>query len=220
VWVNERGETTVPGLYSAGDMACVPHNYLLGALTYGKICAENALKFAAETAQLAGDESQLVAEQRRVFAPLSRPDGIPHHQYEYKLRRLVNDYLQPPKIDSKMQIGLSHFMRLRDDLEELGATSPHELMRVMECHFIRDCAEMAARASIYRTESRWGLYHYRLDYPERNDADWFVHVNVRRGSDGEMELLKRPVAPYVVPLEADEANSYRRLRVEPSVALA
>ena len=35
VWVNERGETTVPGLYAAGDMACVPHNYLLGALTYG-----------------------------------------------------------------------------------------------------------------------------------------------------------------------------------------
>ena len=78
-----------------------------------------------------------------MFAPLSRPNGIPHHQFEYKVRRLVNDYLQPPKIDSKMQIGLNHFMRLRDDLEELGATSPHELMRVMECHFIRDCAEMA-----------------------------------------------------------------------------
>jgi succinate dehydrogenase/fumarate reductase flavoprotein subunit len=43
VWVNERGETTVPGLYAAGDMACVPHNYLLGALTYGQICADSAL---------------------------------------------------------------------------------------------------------------------------------------------------------------------------------
>ncbi len=34
-------------------------------------------------------------------------------------------------------------------------------MRVMEGHFIRDCAEMAARASLFRKESRWGLYHYR-----------------------------------------------------------
>ena len=42
VWVNEKGETTVGGLYAAGDMACVPHNYLLGAMTYGEICAENA----------------------------------------------------------------------------------------------------------------------------------------------------------------------------------
>ena len=45
VWVNERGETTVPGLYAAGDMACVPHNYLLGALTCGQICADNALRY-------------------------------------------------------------------------------------------------------------------------------------------------------------------------------
>src|SRR3954463_13873500 len=45
VWVNERGETTVAGLYAAGDMACVPHNYLLGAMTYGEICAESALGY-------------------------------------------------------------------------------------------------------------------------------------------------------------------------------
>ncbi|MFN5802234.1 MAG: fumarate reductase/succinate dehydrogenase flavoprotein subunit, partial [Burkholderiales bacterium] len=38
VYVNERGETTVPGLYSAGDMANVPHNYMLGAFTYGWFC--------------------------------------------------------------------------------------------------------------------------------------------------------------------------------------
>src|ERR1700730_8566338 len=35
VYVNERAETTVPGLYAAGDMAAVPHNYMLGAFTYG-----------------------------------------------------------------------------------------------------------------------------------------------------------------------------------------
>jgi succinate dehydrogenase/fumarate reductase flavoprotein subunit len=37
-------------------------------------------------------------------------------------------------------------------------------MRAMEVHAIRDCAEMAARASLYRTESRWGLYHNRVDF--------------------------------------------------------
>ena len=35
VWVNERGETTLPGLYAAGDMALCPTHYLLGALVYG-----------------------------------------------------------------------------------------------------------------------------------------------------------------------------------------
>lgn len=46
-------------------------------------------------------------------------------------------------------------------------------MRCAEASVIRDCAEMAARASLFRTESRWGLYHLRVDYPERNDAEWF-----------------------------------------------
>src|SRR3984957_4991703 len=42
VGVNERGETTVPGIFAAGDMASVPHGYMLGAFTYGKICARHA----------------------------------------------------------------------------------------------------------------------------------------------------------------------------------
>src|SRR6478735_3969419 len=85
VWVNERAETTVAGLYAAGDMACVPHNYLLGALTYGKIAAQHARAYADEVEASSGLEDQIEAERARVLAPLTRPKGIPHHQYEYKV---------------------------------------------------------------------------------------------------------------------------------------
>jgi len=44
VCVNGCGETTVRGLYAAGDMASVPHNYMLGAFTYGNICACSAVE--------------------------------------------------------------------------------------------------------------------------------------------------------------------------------
>ena len=74
-------------------------------------------------------------------------------------------------------------------------------MRCAEVTFIRDCAELAARASLVREESRWGLYHSRADLPLRNDDEWFFHLNVRRRADGAMEFLRRPVAPYVVPVE-------------------
>jgi len=213
VWVNERGETTVPGLYSAGDMACVPHNYLLGALTYGKICATNALDYIADVGISDKANDHIAAERERIFAPLSRPTGIPHHQFEYKVRRLVNDYLQPPKSANRLRVGLEHFLRANAELEEVGASNPHELMRVMESHFIRDCAEMAARASLYRTESRWGLYHYRQDFPELDDNDWFVHVNLKKGEQG-MEVFKRPVEPYVVPLDKAELRGYHGLRIQ------
>jgi succinate dehydrogenase/fumarate reductase flavoprotein subunit len=216
VWVNERGETTVPGLYTAGDMACVPHNYLLGALTYGKLCAQHALDYIAglSEAETHGEQQdQIAAERERVLAPLSRPDGIPHHQFEYKVRRLVNDYLQPPKSANRLRAGLEYFDRATHELEEVGASGPHDLMRVMESHFIRDCAEMAARASLYRTESRWGLYHYRQDFPEMDDANWFTHVNLKRGDNGEMQLFKRAIEPYVVPLDESELRGYHHLRI-------
>jgi succinate dehydrogenase/fumarate reductase flavoprotein subunit len=218
VWVNEHGETTVRGLYAAGDMACVPHNYLLGALVYGRICAERALAYIKDQPPPAphpAHTEQIEAERQRVLAPLSRPHGIPHHQYEYKVRRLVNDYLQPPKSGHRLELGLRYLERAEQELAEVGAENPHDLMRVMECHFIRDCAEMAARASLYRTESRWGLYHYRQDYPELNDERWRVHVNLKKSTEGAMEMLERPVAPYVVPLGADELRSYHRLRISP-----
>jgi succinate dehydrogenase/fumarate reductase flavoprotein subunit len=223
VWVNEKGETTVPGLYAAGDMACVPHNYLLGALTYGKLCANHALDYLKDVpdAPVSSEiEQQIENERVRVLAPLSRPNGIPHHQFEYKVRRLVNDYLQPPKSGARMRAGLEFFMRATEELEEVGANGPHEVMRVMEAHFIRDCAEMAARASLFRTESRWGLYHYRQDFPEIDDENWFVHVNLKKDANGQMELFKRPVAPYVVPLDQAELRGYHGLRIpaEPAEA--
>ncbi len=110
VWVNERGETTVPGLYAAGDMACVPHNYLLGALTYGKLCAQHALDYIADIGLRLGAGRPDRAPSARVLAPLQRPNGIPHHQFEYKVRRLVNDYLQPPKSANRLRAGLELFL--------------------------------------------------------------------------------------------------------------
>ncbi|PZV05368.1 MAG: fumarate reductase/succinate dehydrogenase flavoprotein subunit [Leptolyngbya sp.] len=204
VWVNERAETTVPGLYAAGDMASVPHNYMIGAFVYGRIAGENAMDYVRDLEHVEPDADFLAAEQARIYAPLQQPDGVPHTQVEYKLRRLVNDYLQPPKSPNNMDIGLQKFVAYEETLGLMGARDPHELMRCMEVHFIRDCAEMAARASLFRKETRWGLYHYRLDYPEKNNEEWFCHVNLKKGETGHMELFKRAVEPYIVDVDLVE----------------
>ncbi|MEM9504211.1 MAG: fumarate reductase/succinate dehydrogenase flavoprotein subunit [Cyanobacteria bacterium P01_E01_bin.43] len=203
VWVNERAETTVPGLYAAGDMASVPHNYMIGAFVYGRIAGENAMDYLQDLEHVEPDADFLKAEQERIYQPLNQANGVPHTQVEYKLRRLVNDYLQPPKSPTKMDIGLQKFVAYEDTLDIMGASDPHELMRCMEVHFIRDCAEMAARASLYRKESRWGLYHYRLDHPEKNNDEWFCHVNLKKSESGHMELFKRAVEPYIVDVNLE-----------------
>ncbi len=204
VWVNEKAETTVPGLYAAGDMASVPHNYMIGAFVFGRLAGTNAVEYIKDLDHLDPEPAFLEAEKARIYHPLTQPDGIPHTQIEYKLRRLVNDYLQPPKAKNKMEIGLGHFVRYQETLNQMGARDPHELMRSMEVHFIRDCAEMAARASLYRKESRWGLYHYYSDYPEKNNEEWFCHVNLKKDETGNMELFKRPVEPYIINIDLEK----------------
>jgi succinate dehydrogenase/fumarate reductase flavoprotein subunit len=213
IWTNERGECSIPGLYAAGDCASIPHNYMLGAFVYGKFCGENAADYVSGISSPIVDQGQVEKEKARVYAPLGKTDGLTPFQVEYKTRRIVNDYLQPPKVTRKMEIGLQRFDEIREDLQHMGATDPHELMRAMEAHTIRDCAELAARASLFRTESRWGLYHLRVDHPEKNDADWFCHVNVTSDANGNAVFRKRAVEPYVVELNEEEKSAYQRLRV-------
>jgi len=218
VWVDEHAQTTIPGLYAAGDMASVPHNYMLGAFVNGGIAGESAAEWCAETALPDWNPEDLVREQDRVLAPTKRSDGLLPNEMEYKTRRLVNDYLQPPKVTAKMRIGQERLAEVRADLQHLVARDPHELMRSLELQSILDCADMAAAASLNRTESRWGFYHLRADYPEANDAEWFCHTMLYKDADGRMAHRKRPIAPYIVPVAQSEMGAYHTLRVQPAIA--
>ena len=176
---------------------------MIGAFVFGDLAGTHAASTLSEAAapqQL--PEDQLRAAHELIYRPLRHPDGPPQPQVEYKLRRFVNDYVAPPKTAAKLSIALRTFDRMRGEIADMGAHTPHELMRAVEVSFIRDCAEMAARSSLTRTESRWGLYHDRADLPGRDDSQWGYHLNLRKGANGlggeEMVFLRRPVAPYFI----------------------
>jgi succinate dehydrogenase/fumarate reductase flavoprotein subunit/HEAT repeat protein len=199
VRVDDHARTTVPRLYAAGDLACVPHNYMIGAFVFGDLAGADAARYTPYQGELPLDQLQEAHEL--IYRPLRNPDGPPQPQVEYKLRRFVNDYVAPPKSGARLSLALEAFERMRADIAAMGARTPHELMRCAEVSFIRDCAEMAARASLARTESRWGLYHDRLDHPRRDDVSWFHHLDLRKSPTGAMEFTARPVAPYLVPVD-------------------
>jgi succinate dehydrogenase/fumarate reductase flavoprotein subunit/HEAT repeat protein len=198
VRVDDHARTTVPRLYAAGDLACVPHNYMIGAFVFGDLAGADAAQYKPYEGELPQD--QLRDAHDLIYRPLRNPEGAPQPQVEYKLRRFVNDYVAPPKSGARLSLALEAFERMRADIAEMGARTPHELMRCAEVTFIRDCAEMAARASLARTESRWGLYHDRTDHPARDDASWFHHLDLHKSPSGSMEFTARPVAPYLVPV--------------------
>ena len=116
----------------------------------------------------------------------------------------------------RRQYALDGVVSDRNDLENaMVARDSHELMRSLEVASILDCADMAAAASLFRTESRWGFYHYRVEYPEKNDDEWFCH-SILRKQDGRMITEKRPVTPYIVPVERSERSAYDRQRIRQS----
>src|ERR1700733_1088138 len=130
VWVDEHARTTVTGLYAAGDLACVPHNYMIGAFVYGELAGAHAAStFVDEPAPDVLPADQIAEAHELIYRPLRHPDGPPQTQVEYKLRRFVNDYVAPPKTAAKLSIAVQTFDRMRDEIAGIGATTPHELMR-------------------------------------------------------------------------------------------
>ena len=61
----------------------------------------------------------------------------------------------------------------------------HDLFKVYEVENIIQCATLSALASKERKESRWGLWHYRSDYPDKEDKNWLKHIVLTAGDRPE-----------------------------------
>jgi len=190
---DEEARTSINGLYAAGDVSAVPFQHLTGAFVFGAISGINAARYASEGESPNIPKGFAMEEEKRVFKPLQRDEGLNPSECEYKIRRTINEYIAPPKTAAKLETALRRIDGFRRDVEMLKARDYHELGRALEIPCILDCAEMAARASLKRNESRWGMAHYRLDYPERDDNNWIKHLLIRKDLErGEMVLYTRP----------------------------
>ncbi len=179
--INEKAETGVPGLYAAGDVSCVPQQHLSGAFVFGEIAGEQAVEFAATHAmpELDGQaiESFLTEHERR----LNLRGDIPIPDLEHKVRRLIGDYTTSPKNHLKLSRWLEWSEVLKDDLYKNALVqNGHDLARLYEVGNIIRSADFSATAAVFREESRWGGAHRRVDFPERDDANWQCHVVLKK----------------------------------------
>lgn len=190
--VNSRAETNVPGLYAAGD-AAANGTSLMGAFALGRIAGREAAKFGGKGEDLTPDWNEAEAEKDRVFAPLRRSEGIPPALLERKLRQAVNQYVDSPKSEPKLKTAQERLARLRGEVALLKAPDLHEAMKALEVQAILDCAEMVVAASLERKESRWGIYHHRVDYPRRDDEEWKKFIVVTEGAPGQPVTATQPI---------------------------
>jgi succinate dehydrogenase/fumarate reductase flavoprotein subunit len=193
--INERAETSLPGLYAAGDAAGVAFQYLTGAFVLGEVAAEAASERVSAAHSPVLGESQ-VAQVERQIAEATRPKQGPQvslDELEYKVRRIVNDYIVSPKNEWKLRNAIQWMHKFREELPALiQIGDPHDLARYFEVSYIIDSAELSATAALVRTESRWGPRHRRTDYPDRDDEKWLRQILLQPAPDGSIEVTFRP----------------------------
>ena len=144
-------------------------------------------------------------------APTRREDGLTAHQMEFKTRRLVNDYLQPPKITAKFNIGQERASPkcARTSISSC-ARDPHELMRALETPIDPRLRRSGGRGlALSHREPLGPLSPARRTIPRPTTTTGSATACITRTPAAASPIAKREVAPYIVPVAADEMSAYR-----------
>ena len=207
-------ETPVPGLYAAGECACVSVH---GANRLGT----NSLLDIVVFGRRGGADMATLREGRR---PAGRCPRRPPHGPSgcWTGSSRGTRATTPPTSARSSRTTCSTWpsscgprrawrrcrrssANLRERYERVAITDKGsvyntDLMEAVEVGFLLDCAEALVVSARARTESRGG--HYRDDHPLRDDANWLKHTLAYRNDDGSIRLDFKPVkmGPYV-PME-------------------
>lgn len=183
VMVNGNAESSVPGLYAAGDAANV-RGFLPGALVMGGIAAEHAVEYIQSVEQVAYEPSMLAQRIEQIEEIRSMRGAVSIQEFENKLRRTITDYIAPPKNEYKLNRAIEEVHRFDRELKHLvGLSDPQDFYKYFEVESIIVSAYLSAEASRARKESRWGRFHTRSDYPQRDDQNWKKHVVLQKGEE-------------------------------------
>ncbi|MEJ2291280.1 MAG: FAD-dependent oxidoreductase [Deinococcales bacterium] len=182
--VDVNAESSVRGLFSAGDSATVSGG-IAGAATLGHIAGEAIVPYVRERGTLPdADPKELERLRHEAGLPLERSGGRSWRVFEDRVRETVTDYAGVRRTEHGLRRALETLRALARQEPELGAPHPHGLMRVHEARNIRLNAELLAEAALERQETRTGSAHWRIDYPETDDVHWRSFVLVDRTADG------------------------------------
>lgn len=198
--INERCESTIPGLYAAGDalgsyMAGAIYTQigssLSGSAVQGAIAGEAAAHYSLLVNKPNISAQKMKAIKEEILAPLNREAGYSPDWVTQTLQGImIPNFVLYIKKESMMKAALAYIEELRDHhLPMLKAKDLHELRLAHETKNMIISAEMKLKASLMRTESRCS--HYRLDYPDMDNENWQAWINIFKGDNGAMQFEKQ-----------------------------
>jgi len=214
--IDIHGRTGVPGLWAAGGACsnCWTNGGgsqaglgVQSAAITGFVAGEDAAAYALDNPRPDIDFVQADAAVERVLAPMARADEIDAAEVTYQ----VHEAIVPMKYNRAREAGrmneaLGILQDAREKLLRVGASDFHHLARYHSAESMLMAAEFTYKAALMREESR--AQHFREDFPQRDDENWFRWINIEQGEGGpKLSTLPVPVGSYHLQPDRAQAGS-------------
>jgi succinate dehydrogenase / fumarate reductase flavoprotein subunit len=200
-----HGRTTIPGLYAAGEVACVSvhggnrlgANSLLDTLIFGRRSGEHAANVALGMPMPSTPKSKVSDVETRIKAIMNRPAGGRRiAAIKDDLGETMNQYCAVFRDAEGLATAHETVRRLKEEapkaaIDDRGTVFNQDVIAAIELGYMLDVAETIVVAAQERKESRGA--QARTDFPERNDSEWLKHIDVSMNGDDVPRLSYSPV---------------------------
>lgn len=203
-WVDNNRETTIHGLFAAGDVAggC-PQKYVTGALAEGEIAAQAIAErlegsgkgFVVNEVEDSELSQNAFAKKSEYERFLNNKQGLVDiEQTEEAMQKIMDQYAGGISTDyqyneARLELADEKIKFLEQSIDNLAAQDADDLLRIYE---IRErltvCRSVIAHLKA-RKETRWHSFAENMDYPAKSD-DWLKYVNSRK-ENGEIKIIIR-----------------------------
>lgn len=201
--VIDEANTVMPGLYAAGEVACVSihganrlgTNSLLDLIVFGKHTGLKAAEFSQEAVLQVLPDDITDFSRQHIEAILNAQGAEKAPDISREMRSVMFDHVGVFRTQEGMRIALDKVRELKERIKHVqlldhGKIFNTELINLWELGNLLDLAEITTVCALARTESRGG--HAREDYPKRDDNNWLKHTLAWQ-RDGDIHLSYKPV---------------------------
>jgi succinate dehydrogenase / fumarate reductase flavoprotein subunit len=191
-----HGRTSVPGLYAAGEAACVSvhggnrlgANSLLDTLIFGRRSGEDGAARAKQMKHKLTSQAVLADARRSIDEISGRAHGSGRRVSEirHEMSVAMDRYIGVFREAEGIKTALETIRRLQEEvksayIDDHGAIFNQDILGAIELDFMLQSAECVCVAAQHRTESRGA--QFRTDFPERNDEEWLKHITLSAKGD-------------------------------------
>ena len=190
------GATKLPGLYAAGECACVSvhggnrlgANSLLDTIVFGRRSGVAAAAHSREANGVNVSEARVKQDEDLLTSVISREDnGDSPAKIRLEMGVTMNDNVAVFRTTDGMNVALEKIRELKDryksvPVQDKGRIFNTNFLAALELGFMLDCAESIVVSAQERKESRGA--HFMVEHPERDDENWIKHISVTVSEDG------------------------------------